>query len=407
VAVGSGSAEAQQAEPSVVFEVSRSLAIEAARTRLRLFAEDNPEPADGTAPVDLPECPLVSVESFNGIAGGVGTERGADLRLQLDPWLGRTASDPELRPDFAPEGQVAGIPIVRCDTGRPADPQLTRPALFAINLTGAVTFDDVVRLYNLDGVLAAQPAGIGGVQVGSCLATDETAVCVVLWSSRGLVIGLTLEGPATAVSTATAGSLLTAAVPTIVDSLAVVVQPALVCSTETLVAQTGVALLGEPLCADGWAFGTTVDCPPPTTTSTPTTAAGVRGMRAPEVILADCQALDVFHVEPTGWVYDGSFDTTCTETFAQLGMTVVTAQEVAPTPCDDDHPSLNTGSIRPGRSGTRVAALQVALVNLGYVFPVDGRYGPLTESAVVDFQVRNGLIVDGIAGSQTRAALGI
>jgi peptidoglycan hydrolase-like protein with peptidoglycan-binding domain len=85
----------------------------------------------------------------------------------------------------------------------------------------------------------------------------------------------------------------------------------------------------------------------------------------------------------------------------------VTASEVAPEPCDDDDPSLATGSIRPGQQGTRVAALQVALVNVGYVIPVDGRYGPLTEAAVVDFQLLNGIDPIGIAGPRTRAALGI
>ena len=67
----------------------------------------------------------------------------------------------------------------------------------------------------------------------------------------------------------------------------------------------------------------------------------------------------------------------------------------------------DAGTIRPDRQGSRVAALQIALVNVGYDMPVDGRYGPLTESAVVDFQIGNGLIVDGIAGRQTRGALGI
>ncbi len=76
-------------------------------------------------------------------------------------------------------------------------------------------------------------------------------------------------------------------------------------------------------------------------------------------------------------------------------------------PCDDDDPSLASGSIRPGQQGTRVAALQVALVNLGYVLPVDGRYGPLTEAAVVDFQVRNGIDPIGVAGPRTRGTLGI
>ena len=408
---------AQQEPPSSVFDVSPSLAIEAARTRLRLFVADNPESVDGAAVADLPECPLISVESFNDVASVVSTERGVDMRLQLDPWLGRTTSDPELRPDTAPEGEVEGIPIVRCDSTRPVEGQITRPAMFAVDLTGGVTFGDVIRLYALEGVLAVQPAGIGGQQVGSCFGTDDTAACVVLWSSRGLVLGLTLEGPPSAVNTSTAGAALTAAVPTVIESLAVVMQPAPVCTAETLSAQTGVVLLGEPLCADGWAFGTTVECPPPVTTTTSTTSTTsttvtdarlARGLLSPRVfVVEDCPAVDVFHVEPEGWTYDGSFDVSCTETLAQLGMTEITAREVAPEPCDDDHPSLATGAIRPGQQGTRVAALQVALVNVGYVLPVDGRYGPLTEAAVVDFQIRNGIDPIGIAGPQTRGTLGI
>jgi hypothetical protein len=409
--IGAGdAAAAQHARPSTVFDVSPSLAIEAARTRLRLFATENPEPTDESVPAILPECPLISVDAFNGVASTVAAARSVDLRLQLDPWLGRTTSDPELRPDTAPAGEAQGIPIVRCETSRPGDGQITRPAMFAIDLNGGVTFGDVIRLYALEGVLTTQPVGIGGRQVGSCLASDETSVCVALWSSRNLVIGLTLEGPPPAVNTSTAGAALTISVPTVINTLAVVLQPAPVCSGDTIRAQTGVPILGEPVCADGWAFGTTVECPPPTTTATSVTDDRLRsGLRAPAVVqpLQDCAALDVFHVEPDGWVYNGSIDVTCTESLTRLGMTVVTAREVAPTSCNDDDPSLATGSIRPDQQGSRVAALQIALVNLGYDLPVDGRYGPLTESAVVDFQERNGLVVDGVAGRQTQAALGI
>jgi hypothetical protein len=410
LAVTCNPAAAQQARPSTVFDVSPSLAIEAARTRLRLFANDNPEPADGSVPATLPECPLISVDALNGVASTVAAARSVDLRLQLDPWLGRTTSNPELRPDTAPAGEAQGIPIVRCETSRPGDGQVTRPAMFAIDLTGGVTFGDVIRLYALEGVLATQPAGIGGRQVGGCLASDETSVCVALWSSRNLVIGLTLEGPPAAVNTSTAGAALTTSVPTVINTLAVVTQPAPVCSGDTIRGQTGVAILGEPVCADGWAFGTTVECPPPTTTATSVSDARLRsGLRSPDVVqpLQDCTALDVFHVESDGWVHNGSIDVTCTENLTRLGMTVVTAREVAPESCDDDDPSLSTGSIRPDQQGSRVAALQIALVNVGYVLPVDGRYGPLTESAVVDFQERNGLVVDGVAGRQTQAALGI
>jgi murein DD-endopeptidase MepM/ murein hydrolase activator NlpD len=54
-----------------------------------------------------------------------------------------------------------------------------------------------------------------------------------------------------------------------------------------------------------------------------------------------------------------------------------------------------------------VAALQVAMRALGlYPHPVDGITGPWTQQAVRTFQARHGLTVEGIAGQQTRAALG-
>ncbi|WP_392407899.1 peptidoglycan-binding protein [Chlorogloeopsis fritschii] len=36
-----------------------------------------------------------------------------------------------------------------------------------------------------------------------------------------------------------------------------------------------------------------------------------------------------------------------------------------------------------------------------------GYYGPVTANAVRNYQARNGLLVDGIVGPQTRRALGI
>jgi murein DD-endopeptidase MepM/ murein hydrolase activator NlpD len=54
-----------------------------------------------------------------------------------------------------------------------------------------------------------------------------------------------------------------------------------------------------------------------------------------------------------------------------------------------------------------VAALQVALRARGlYSASIDGVRGPLTREGVRRFQARRGLVVDGIAGPRTRAALG-
>ena len=54
-----------------------------------------------------------------------------------------------------------------------------------------------------------------------------------------------------------------------------------------------------------------------------------------------------------------------------------------------------------------VAGLQVALRAYGfYGGPVDGVRGPATESAIRAFQGKHGLTPDGVAGKQTRKALG-
>lgn len=53
-----------------------------------------------------------------------------------------------------------------------------------------------------------------------------------------------------------------------------------------------------------------------------------------------------------------------------------------------------------------VRALQRRLAALGYTpGPIDGRYGPVTDRAVIRFQGEHGLEADGIAGPRTMAAL--
>lgn len=61
--------------------------------------------------------------------------------------------------------------------------------------------------------------------------------------------------------------------------------------------------------------------------------------------------------------------------------------------------------LRRGSRGDAVAALQRELAILGAPLVADGIFGARTEDAVRSYQQRRGLIVDGIVGPQTRAAL--
>ena len=68
--------------------------------------------------------------------------------------------------------------------------------------------------------------------------------------------------------------------------------------------------------------------------------------------------------------------------------------------------------LRPGDTGGAVRVLQTALHDSGAygargLEPVDGVFGPGTETSVRDFQADKRLTVDGIAGPATRAALGV
>lgn len=61
--------------------------------------------------------------------------------------------------------------------------------------------------------------------------------------------------------------------------------------------------------------------------------------------------------------------------------------------------------LRRGDRGKDVSALQQKLNTHGYGLVVDGDFGRQTEQAVVAFQRRSGLVVDGIAGPKTFALL--
>ncbi|MCK9875277.1 peptidoglycan-binding protein [Frankia sp. AgPm24] len=78
-----------------------------------------------------------------------------------------------------------------------------------------------------------------------------------------------------------------------------------------------------------------------------------------------------------------------------------TATSVAAT--TSGYPSLASG--RGFRLDVR--QIQQRLANLGYPIAVDGQFGYQTNHMVKDYQLKHGLIADGVVGPQTRARLGL
>lgn len=71
-------------------------------------------------------------------------------------------------------------------------------------------------------------------------------------------------------------------------------------------------------------------------------------------------------------------------------------------------PAVEAASYKKSSSGAVVTQIQTKLKSWGYYTgTVDGIYGSGTERAVRAFQQKNGLTVDGKAGDQTLAAMGL
>ena len=58
-----------------------------------------------------------------------------------------------------------------------------------------------------------------------------------------------------------------------------------------------------------------------------------------------------------------------------------------------------------GTKGPLAAAIQAALCDAGYSLDIDGEFGPRTENALREFQRKNNLEIDGVAGPATYAKL--
>ena len=377
---GGDAALATGVRPATVYTTQPSVAIAAARQRLGLFTAQDPPSTN---------CPLITPDALTAAAANIG----AGIVVDVDPWTATTVVDPELRPSSVPNGSTGGLPVVSCGGDRPADDSQTRPTVFAVSLEPGVSFGDVMRSLGVDGALRISPAGLGGAMAGTCLESASTGTCVVAWTADDLVVGTTLVGPPSAVNTATAGALLTSITPTVIDTLAVVRSTPPPCTAAQL-ATTGITLIEEPDCQGGWALGVATACPPEVAQAETTTTS------------IACTTKEAFRLDVDGWHAVGTVTADCAEHLTPLGMTGDTAKHFV-APCNPADPSLEGGQISPGDSGPRVRALQIALLNQGYVLPLDSSYGPITEAAVLDVQESNGIDTVGWAGPKTRAVLGI
>ncbi|HMU64829.1 MAG TPA: peptidoglycan-binding domain-containing protein, partial [Nitrosomonas sp.] len=63
---------------------------------------------------------------------------------------------------------------------------------------------------------------------------------------------------------------------------------------------------------------------------------------------------------------------------------------------------------KEGDSGKDIKRIQTALKDKGFnPGALDGEFGPGTEAAVIAFQKSEGLVADGVIGTQTLKALGL
>ena len=96
-----------------------------------------------------------------------------------------------------------------------------------------------------------------------------------------------------------------------------------------------------------------------------------------------------------------------------LGLAGVLSTAAALAETSTAPPAASTQSAMPAKSMRHethkqmVEKLQTALVSHGYKLEVDGKLGPQTRSAILDYQTKHGLKATGKADKQTLDSLGV
>ena len=90
-----------------------------------------------------------------------------------------------------------------------------------------------------------------------------------------------------------------------------------------------------------------------------------------------------------------------------LGHSLSGSQPIQATPVSQPVQPIQVDRVAEAKKfiGTRCTELQTKLNKIGYKLTVDGDFGNLTFLAVIDFQGKNGLVQDGLAGNATFSKL--
>jgi peptidoglycan hydrolase-like protein with peptidoglycan-binding domain len=299
--------------------------------------------------------------------------------------------------------QTAATFAFVCDEGGWPEPPTVNPgdeglavvyvqiALVALGVDVAVdgTYDFTTEhaIRQLQSAYGLDPTGIVGPETHALLGTGPIVPGAPSPTTTSTTTSTTTTSTTTTSTSTTTTSSTSTTVPPSSGMAPGTPRP---CTDAAVSADVGLVVAGISACHGGWALGMlSTTCPP-----------------TPADPDAECETADVFHVTSNGWVHVGSFYPYCADYLAfESGMSIHTALQWSPI-CGDT-PVPERTNIEPGSRGAAVQQVQIALVALGYPIEVDGEYGPRTEAAVSDFQQRNGLDVDGIAGPDTQVALGV